>query len=63
MSRDDAVEVRGTRLRETDLAMLVDLGDREVWIPFSVIEGSIRAKGSNVVLLVQGWFARKEDLS
>jgi peroxiredoxin family protein len=63
MSRDDEVEVSGTRLRETEKAMLVDLGEREIWVPFSVIASSIRARGNEVSFFVAGWFARKEDLS
>jgi len=49
--------------RATDAAVLVDLGDREVWIPRSVcLEGDALDVG-DTDLIVADWFIEKEGLS
>jgi len=49
-------------IRTTDAAVLVDLGDREVWIPRSVcLEGDALDVG-DTDLIVADWFIEQEGL-
>lgn len=49
-------------IRATDAAVLVDLGDREIWIPRSVcLEGDALDVG-DTDLIVADWFAKQEGL-
>lgn len=49
-------------IRATDAAVLIDLGDREVWVPRSVcLEGDMLDVG-DTDLIVADWFIEKEGL-
>lgn len=66
MSSGELFDAPGTYcLRESPKALLVtakDLGDKEVWIPKSVIhdDSEVYKKGDHGTLKVPMWFAEKE---
>lgn len=47
----------------TDAAVLVVIGDREVWIPRSVCLEGDKLEEGDTDLLVADWFVRQEGLS
>lgn len=51
-------------LKETDLALLVELDGEEVWIPKSVIDddSEVYRVGDEGTLVVHEWWAEKEGL-
>jgi len=51
-------------IKETDLALLVDLGHEEHWFPKSVIDdgSEVYQEGDIGDLVVQEWFVIKEGL-
>ena len=51
-------------VKETDLALLVDLGTDEHWFPKSVIDddSEVWQEGDEGDLVVKEWFALKEGL-
>jgi hypothetical protein len=64
MSKDNFIEVTGVVKRETEKAMLVDLGDEEVWFPISILGSPIVRDTTNneIKILVPFWFAKKIGL-
>lgn len=67
MSRRDAemIEVSVTFKRETDRAVLINDGDKDIWLPKSQIEvdgGEYPEPGEVVDLLVAEWLAKDKGL-
>jgi hypothetical protein len=65
---DDPVVIRNVQpVRETGLALLVELGRMQHWIPKSVIHDDSEiyelGDGAPGKLVIAGWFARKEGIS
>ena len=58
------VELSVTYLYETDRAIQINDGDKDVWIPKSLChyENKIFVVGENMELFVQEWFAKQEGL-
>ena len=58
------VTIDGKFLAAKESALLLDVGDVDVWIPYSVIEElpDEVSKGSMIEIEVQEWFAIQEDL-
>lgn len=53
-----------TCIKETDKAILVVIGTREVWIPKSQIhdDSEVKEPDDEGTLVVSDWFGRKEGL-
>ncbi len=51
-------------LANTELACLIDFGDRELWIPYKCVEddSEVFEKGDKGTVLVAHWFAVQEGL-
>jgi hypothetical protein len=49
-------------LTKTDKAIRVVIGDREIWMPISVIDGYEPAVGEGTTIPVAKWFVEREDL-
>ena len=52
------ISIQENIVRETEKAVLVDIGDRNVWVPKSII--SIDERG---VIFAPAWFAKKNAIS
>jgi len=60
---DDFVEVAGEVIRTTEKAVLVrTVGDDEVWVPRSMVEGGGAVQEGDEDIQVKEWFALKEGL-
>lgn len=53
-----------TAIRETRLALLVQIEGREIWVPQSVIhdDSEVYQLGDEGDLVVERWFAENEEL-
>lgn len=61
----DTVTVKATALKQTAKALLVRVGEKEAWVPKSVIHDDsevYEAASGEGKLIVQGWWGRKEGL-
>ena len=60
----DEIELACIVKHATEKALLVDLGDREQWIPRSVLQDGtdVEDKGDEGVVVLPAWFAKKEGL-
>ncbi len=67
MSETNYEHLDGTVLRETEMAVLVEVGAglyaRDVWIPRSVIEYGDAVSEKDKGLYVADWFCEKNDLT
>lgn len=61
---DDVVVVRAVCIRQTDRAILVRIGPRELWVPQSQVhdDSEVYQLGDDGKLVVKAWFARKEGI-
>lgn len=62
---DESVELPGVEaIRETDLALLCVIDEREVWIPKSQItdDSTVNAKGDVGTLVITQWLADEKGL-
>jgi hypothetical protein len=64
MSRpdDELIEIVVTLVRETDTQIVVDDGDREVWLPKSKVTWENSASGKSCVVRLAEWLAMNEGL-
>lgn len=65
MSRRDAekIEVSVTFQRETDRAVLINDGDKDIWLPKSQIEiDDLLEEGEPCKVLVAEWLAKEKGL-
>lgn len=63
MSRNDMVEISGTVLHTTDMAILIDAGTGEAWLPRSQIEFDAEPeKGDFIIVQVPEWLAQDKGL-
>jgi hypothetical protein len=63
VTRDDLIEISCTIVRdeESDMAILIDDGDNEVWLPRSQIEYETDKEGFTTVTLPE-WLAMDKGL-
>ena len=59
---DERVEIFGTIIHETDKAILLNDGDREVWLPISQISYSGGGVGDDVIVEMEEWLAIDKNL-
>lgn len=61
---EDVVSVDAVCIRQTDKAIQVRIGKRELWVPQSQVhdDSEVYALGHDGVLVLRGWFARKEGI-
>lgn len=63
---EDTVTVTAVAIRQSAKALLVRVGDKEAWIPQSVIHDDSevfdKTHTTPAKLVVHGWWARKEGL-
>lgn len=61
----EPVKLEGWIKRTTDKAVLCAIGEREVWIPRSLLcEGTdVKRTGDDGTIVVPRWFAEQEDLT
>ena len=63
MTGSDMVEISGELIHETDEAILIDDGNRRVWLPRSQIEMDGTAfAGYNIKISVPEWLAQEKEL-
>lgn len=55
------IELSGTVLGETDLAVRIDFGDKTVWLPKSQMEDWPNV-GETGEVLVKEWIAKEKEL-
>lgn len=58
---DKYVEIDVETITETDMAILFHDGDRQFWVPMSVVEDWPELGESGTALIAE-WFAEKEGL-
>jgi predicted RNA-binding protein (virulence factor B family) len=60
----DEVEIFGEVKAVTDLAILLDDGDHEVWLPLSQIESETDdyEKGDEIIVFIPEWLAEEKEL-
>lgn len=62
---NETVTVRDAQcIRQTERAICVRIGKRELWVPQSVVDddSEVYARGDHGKLVVAAWFAEKEGL-
>ena len=60
---DEIVEIVGEFVAETDMAILLDDGDNEVWLPKSQIDYDADANvGATIDVTIPEWLAIQEGL-
>lgn len=60
MSRPNEVEIECTFLRETDNAVLIEVGDDQLWIPLSQVSSMHKGKTGKIVM--SQWIANQKGL-
>ena len=64
MSRNDKCELACIAIKATKLALLCDFGDKEAWIPQSLIDddSEVYKEGDEGILIIPEWLALDKGL-
>jgi len=63
MTGSGMVDISGELIHETDNAILIDDGDRRVWLPKSQVEMEGMAfAGYNIKISIPEWLAQEKEL-